>query len=139
MHLPSASASASASDAVMSRMAPRSSTMGSDGRENRARGAERMPVRDDPEVVGRLQRALETFQKAQGLLLTAHCRVKGLPAAEVEQFWTAQGSRIEQHLHATAVEVVASFRAFSAAGLVASADDRHLVNEAQRHLAEGGR
>ncbi len=29
-----------------------------------------MPVRDDPEVVGRLQRALEAFQKAQGLLLT---------------------------------------------------------------------
>ena len=78
-----------------------------------------MPVRDDPEVVGRLQRALEAFQKAQGLLLTAHRRVKGLPAAEVEQFWMAQGNRIEQHLHATAVEVVASFRAFSVAGLVA--------------------
>jgi hypothetical protein len=98
-----------------------------------------MPVQGEPEVVDRLRRALEAFQKAQGLLLTAHRRVKGLPAAEADQFWRAQGSRIEQHLHATAVEVVASFRAFSAAGLVASANDRHLVNEAQRHLAEGGR
>jgi hypothetical protein len=98
-----------------------------------------MPVQGEPEVVGRLQRALVAFQKALGLLLTAHRRVKGLSAVEAEQFWMAQGNRIEQHLHATAVEVVASFRAFSAAGLVASAGDRHLVNEAQRHLTEGGR
>ena len=37
-----------------------------------------------------------------------------------------------------AVEVQAAFKAFSAAGLVASAHDRHLVSEAQRHLAQGG-
>jgi hypothetical protein len=98
-----------------------------------------MPVQGEPEVVGRLQRTLVAFQKALGLLLTAHRRVKGLSAVEAEQFWMAQGNRIEQHLHAAAVEVVASFRTFSAAGLVASAGDRHLVNEAQRHLTEGGR
>src|SRR4051794_38489350 len=63
------------------------------------------------------------------MLLSAHRRVKGLPAAEVDQFWMAQGSRIEQHLHAAAVEVAAAFRTFSAAGLVASANDRHLINQ----------
>jgi hypothetical protein len=34
--------------------------------------------------------------------------------------------------------VAAAFKAFSAAGLVADAADRHLVSQAQRHLAEGG-
>jgi hypothetical protein len=33
-------------------------------------------------------------------------------------------------------EVVATFRVLSATGLVASAEDRHRVTEAQRHLAE---
>ncbi|MDO9713593.1 hypothetical protein [Paracraurococcus lichenis] len=73
------------------------------------------------------------------MLLTAHRKLKGQPAAEVDRFWMTQGRRIEQHLHATASEAVAAFKAFSAAGLVASAADRHLVNEAQRLLAEGGR
>src|SRR4051794_11827046 len=91
------------------------------------------------EVAGRLQRALEAFQKAQGMLLTAHRRLKELSAAEVERFWAAQGNRIEKQLHATAAEVVAAFQAFSAAGLVTSANDRHLINEAQRHLVDGDR
>ncbi|MDO9714029.1 hypothetical protein [Paracraurococcus lichenis] len=98
-----------------------------------------MTTPDEPEVTGRLRRALEAFQKAQGMLLTAHRGLKGQPAAEVDRFWMAQGRRIEQQLHATASEAVAAFKAFSAAGLVASAADRHLVNEAQRLLAEGGR
>jgi hypothetical protein len=98
-----------------------------------------MTIPEGQEVGGRLQRALEAFQKAQGLLLTAHRRLKELSAAEVERFWAAQGSRIEKQLHAAATEVVAAFRAFSAAGLVASANDRHLINEAQRHLADGDR
>jgi phosphoserine phosphatase len=93
----------------------------------------------ESEAAGRLQRALETFQKVQGMLLTAHRRLKGLPAADVDQFWTVQGSRIEKQLHAAAVEVTAAFQAFSAAGLVASASDRHLIREAQRQLTEGGR
>ena len=98
-----------------------------------------MTVPNGQEVGGRLLRALEAFQKAQGLLLTAHRRLKELSAAEVERFWAAQGSRIEKQLHATAAEVVAAFQTFSAAGLVASANDRHLINEAQRHLAGGDR
>ena len=48
-----------------------------------------------------------------------------------------QGGGIEGVQRAAAQEVVAAFEAFSAAGLVADAADRHLVNEAQRHLAEG--
>ncbi len=40
-------------------------------------------------------------------------------------------------MRATATEVVAAFQQFSAAGLVAGATDRHLVTQAQRHLAEG--
>jgi hypothetical protein len=56
----------------------------------------------------------------------------------VEQFWSAQGSRVEQHLHA-AVEAVAASQAFSAAGLVSGANDRHLVNEARRRLSRGDR
>ena len=90
-----------------------------------------------PEATGRLQRALEAFQKTQSLLLATHRKLKGLPAEEVERFWAAQGHQIERHTQAAAVEVTAAFNAFSAAGLVASANDRHLVSEAQRHLAEG--
>ena len=98
-----------------------------------------MTTLGEPEAAGRLRRALETFQRAQGMLLTAHRRLKDQPAAEVDRFWMAQGSRIEQHLHAAASETIAAFRAFSAAGLVTSAADRHLINEAQRFLAESGR
>jgi hypothetical protein len=90
-----------------------------------------------PETAGQLQRALVAFQKMQTLLLATHRKLKGLPAEEVERFWAAQGYQIERHTQAAAVEVTAAFNAFSAAGLVASANDRHLVSEAQRHLAEG--
>ena len=90
-----------------------------------------------PEAAGRLQRALVAFQKAQGLLLTAHRRLKNLPDAEVERFWAGQGERIERQVQAAAVEVVAAFKTFSAAGLVANAGDRHLITEARRIVAEG--
>jgi hypothetical protein len=40
-------------------------------------------------------------------------------------------------MNTTAAEVLVAFKGFSAAGLVANADDRHLVSQAQRHLAEG--
>jgi hypothetical protein len=56
---------------------------------------------------------------------------------EVETFWSGSGLRIERHVRATATEVVGAFKAFSAAGLVASAEDRHRVSAAERHLAEG--
>ena len=90
-----------------------------------------------PEAAGRLQRALEVFQRAQGMLLTAHRRLKGMPAEEVDRFWAAQGSQIERHLHTAAVQVVAAFKVFSAAGLVANPGDRHLITEARRLINEG--
>jgi hypothetical protein len=97
-----------------------------------------LTVPAEPEVVGRLRRALLSFQKAQALLLTAHRRLKDLPAAEVEHFWAVQGDRIEKHMHAAAVEVLAAFQSFSATGLVADAGDRHMITEARRLVAEGG-
>jgi hypothetical protein len=98
-----------------------------------------LTVPAEPEVAGRLQRALPSLQKAQDLLLTAHRRLKDLPAAEVEHFWAVQGDRIEKHLHAAAIEVLDAFQAFSAAGLVADAGDRHLITEARRLIVEGNR
>ncbi len=91
----------------------------------------------DRAAAERLRRALAAFRAGQGLLLAAHRRLKGLPPEEVEAFWATQGRRLEEHLRLTAAEAVAAFRAFSAAGLVAGAADRHLVTEAQRCLAEG--
>jgi hypothetical protein len=91
----------------------------------------------EPETAARLRRALLAFQKAQGMLLSTHRRLKDLPAAEVERFWATQGSRLERHARAAATEVTAAFAVFSAAGLVASAADRHLVTEARRSLSEG--
>jgi hypothetical protein len=49
-----------------------------------------------------------------------------------------QGDRIEKHMHAAAVEVLAAFQSFSATGLVADAGDRHMITEARRLVAEGG-
>jgi hypothetical protein len=92
-----------------------------------------------PEATSRLQRALVDFQKVQSLLLATHRKLKGLPAEEVERFWVAKGHQIERHTQAAAIEVTAAFNAFSAAGLVASANDRHLITEARRIVAEGGR
>ena len=97
-----------------------------------------MTVPAEPEVVSQLRRALLSFQKTQALLLTAHRRLKDLPAAEVEHFWAVQGDRIEKHMHAAAVEVLAAFQSFSATGLVADAGDRHMITEARRLVAEGG-
>jgi hypothetical protein len=97
-----------------------------------------LTVPAEPEVAGRLRRALLSFQKTQALLLTAHRRLKDLPAAEVEHFWAVQGDRIEKHMHAAAVEVLAAFQSFSATGLVADAGDRHMITEARRLVAEGG-
>ena len=57
----------------------------------------------------------------------------------MDAFWGGQGRRLEAGLRAAAAEVVAAFGAFSAAGLVAAAEDRHLVTQAQLHLAEAGR
>jgi hypothetical protein len=94
---------------------------------------------DRPEAAGRLQRALDAFQKGQGMLLAAHRKLRGLPPEEVDRFWLSAGARLEAHMNGAAVEVQAAFRAFSDAGLVAKASDRHLVTEARRHLSDSGR
>ena len=91
------------------------------------------------EAAGRLQRALVVFQNKQSMFLAAHRKLKGRPPEEVDHFWLSAGARLEAHMNAAAMEVVAAYKAFTAAGLVASVDDRHVVSEAQRHLAEGGR
>jgi hypothetical protein len=88
-------------------------------------------------ATGRLREALLAFRAAESLLLAAERQLKGQSTEEVEAFWLKPGLRIERHVQGTAVEVVAAFKAFSAAGLVASAEDRHRVSAAERHLAEG--
>jgi hypothetical protein len=86
----------------------------------------------------RLRRALLAFQSAQASLLKAHRQAKVLPTPEdVDRFWNTQGGKVEARQRASAVELDAAFRDFSAAGLVADAADRHLVTEARRYLAEG--
>jgi hypothetical protein len=95
-----------------------------------------MSAQDGTAATDRLRRALLAFQAAQNQLLGAHRRLKALPPAEVEAFWRGQGRRLEAAMRATATEVVGAFKQFSAAGLVAGAGDRHLVTQAQRHLAE---
>ena len=95
-----------------------------------------MTAQEQVAAADRLRRALLAFRAAQNLLLQAHRRLKGLPAEEVDAFWLAPGGRIERHVQTTATEVVAAFRVFSAAGLIADAEDRHHVTEAQRHLTE---
>jgi hypothetical protein len=85
----------------------------------------------------RLRRAALAFQTAQTAFLRAHRVTKDLQQEEADRFWRDKGARIEADLRATATELVAAFKAFSAAGLVAEASDRHLVTQAQRHLKEG--
>ena len=94
---------------------------------------------DQVAAADRLRRALLTFQNGQGLLLKAHRQMKGLQAGEDGTFWAGPGARLERHVQGTAVELVEAFRVFSKAGLVANAEDRHRVTEAQRQLAEGAR
>lgn len=81
-------------------------------------------------ATSRLRHALLTYQGGQALLLEAHRQMKDLTAGEVETFWAGPGVRLEQYVQARAVEVVDAFRIFSAVGLVASAEDRHRVTEA---------
>lgn len=96
-----------------------------------------MTIPTEPEAAGRLQRALNAFQKGQGMLLTAHRKLQGFTSEEIDRFWLSAGARLEMHMRSAAAEVVVAFKAFSAVGLVASTNDRHLVSEAQRYLAQG--
>ena len=92
---------------------------------------------DQAAATDRLRRALLAFQAALNLLLSAERRLKELPQAEVDAFWAGQGRRVEATVQAAATEAVAAYKQFSAAGLIAGASDRHLVTQAQRHLADG--
>jgi hypothetical protein len=94
-----------------------------------------MSHQDQAAATDRLRRALMAFKHAQGLLLGAHRKLKSLSPVDVEAFWAGEGRHIEATVRATALELSAAFEAFSSAGLVADAADRHLVREAQRHLA----
>ena len=82
--------------------------------------------RDQLAATNRLRRALLAFQSAQVLVLTHQRQRKALSPAEVET------------LRDSVAEVVTAFQAFSAAGLVIGTDDRRLLAQAQRYLAEGG-
>ena len=95
-----------------------------------------MGTRDQVEATDRQRRALLAFQAAQSAFLSAHRATKSLPQEEANRFWRDKGARIEANMRATATELVAAFKVFSAAGLIAGASDRHLVTQAQRHLAE---
>jgi len=82
--------------------------------------------RDQLAATDRLRRALLAFQSAQVLVLTHQRQRKALSPAEMET------------LRDSVAEVVTAFQAFSAAGLVIGTDDRRLLAQAQRYLAEGG-
>lgn len=97
-----------------------------------------MTVRDGAAAADRMRRALLAFQSAQTAFLGAHREAKALTSqAEANHFWSTHGARIEAGQRSAAAEVDAAFRAFSAAGLVADAGDRHLITEARRFLMEG--
>ncbi len=96
-----------------------------------------MDPQDQIVVTDRLRRALVAFRTAESLLLVAHRRLKAVPQTEMDAFWDGPGRRIEANVQATATALIVAFKAFSAAGLVAGAVDRHLVTQAQRCLAEG--
>jgi len=81
---------------------------------------------DQLAATNRLRRALLAFQSAQVLVLTHQRQRKALSPAEMET------------LRDSVAEVVTAFQAFSAAGLVIGTDDRRLLAQAQRYLAEGG-
>ena len=105
---------------------------------HRAGDARVTAAADRARVTDRLRRALLAFRAAQARLLGARRRAKALASQdEADRFWATRGGGIEAARRAAAAEVVAAFAAFSAAGLVTDAADRHLVSEAQRHLAEG--
>ena len=96
-------------------------------------------MQDKAAVTDRLRRALMAFQAAQALFLGAHRKAQALASPEArEQFWARSSSRIEAQQRAAAAEVLAAFKAFSAAGLVTDSKDRRQVNEAEQYLAEGG-
>jgi hypothetical protein len=97
-----------------------------------------MSHRDEAQVTDQLRRALLKFKHAQTFYLNAHRKLKGQSPTEVDEFWDGPGRPLEVALETSAKEVMAAFAPFTAAGLVASDSDRHLVTEAKRSLEQGG-
>jgi hypothetical protein len=95
-----------------------------------------MSPQEQAQVTSRLRHALIAFKQAQTSYLSAHRQLKNQSAAEVDAFWDGAGLRLEAALKLSAKELLAAFKLFSAAGLVASANDRHLVTEAKRSLEQ---
>ena len=81
--------------------------------------------RDQLEATNRLRRALLAFQSTQVLVLTHQRQGKALSQADLDA------------VQDSATEAAAAFQAFSAAGLVAGADDQRLLAQAQKYLADG--
>ena len=81
--------------------------------------------RDQLVATDRLRRAFLAFRDAQILVLTHQRQGKALSQTDLD---TVQDS---------AVAAVTAFQAFSAAGLVASAGDQHLLALIQKYLADG--
>ncbi|TPG46433.1 hypothetical protein EAH89_24795 [Roseomonas nepalensis] len=96
-----------------------------------------MSSRDEAQATDQLRRALLRFKHAQTFYLNAHRKLKTQPPIEVEDFWDGPGRQLETALETSAKEVMKAFKLFSAAGLVASDSDRHLVTEAKRSLEQG--
>jgi len=93
-------------------------------------------LQDQAAATDRLRRALLEFQTAQSFLINAQRRMKVLPQAQVDAYWSGPGCEVEAAMRIAATNVVVAFKVFSAAGLVAGAADRRLITAAQRHLAE---
>ncbi len=95
-----------------------------------------MSTPDAPKSASPLAEALVAFQKAQELMLSTHRKLKGASQEDTDRFWAGTGARLEQHLRACATAVVDAYKSFSAAGGIAAAGDRRLVNEAHQLLHE---
>lgn len=94
-------------------------------------------AQDDAQATSRLRHAVMSFQTAQVAYLGAYRRMRSWSLEKVDAFWDGPGLRLEVALRTSAEEVIAAFAVFSAAGLVASASERHLVTEARRTLNQG--
>lgn len=98
---------------------------------------EQTPSAPRQECIDRFRLALSAFQAAQKAFLTAHRDAKSMAPAQDQSFWRTHGAALEARQRAASTAVITAFQAFSAAGLVADVQDRHLVTEARRYLAEG--
>lgn len=96
-----------------------------------------MTYQEQTQATSRLRLAVMAFQGAQVAYLGAHRKLKSRPPEEVDAFWDGPGLQLEVTLRTSAKEVVAAFKLFSAAGLVASPSERHLITEAKRTLDQG--